>query len=159
MSELRLPYQLKESFRDIYQSGDRYIAEEKFEHWCNLIPEGLAPFLVVKETVRNWYNEIFNYFDYPYTNAITESINNLIKSIEKAGRGYTFDVIRAKILYSTKATRMPVYKAKPNWRNCYGYVSLITFEDDKELVCGTMSDCGLLAEEIKTWKNPQSSEL
>ena len=157
--ELRLPYQLKESFRDIYQSGDRYIAEEKFERWCESIPEDLAPFLSVKETVCNWYNEIFNYFDYPYTNAITESINNLIKSIEKAGRGYTFDVIRAKILYSTKATRMPVYKAKPNWRNCYGYVSLITFEDDKELVCGTMSDCAELAGIIRTWKNPQSSEL
>lgn len=83
----------------------------------------------------------------------------LIKSIEKAGRGYTFDVIRAKILYSTKAMRMPVYKAKPNWGNCYSYVSLITFEDDKELVCGTMSDCAELAEIIRTWKNPQSFEL
>lgn len=38
-----------------------------------------------RDAVRNWYNDIFNYFDYPYTNAITESINNLIKSIEKAG--------------------------------------------------------------------------
>ena len=39
--------------------------------------KALTPFLVVKETVRNWYNEIFNYFEYPYTNAITESINVL----------------------------------------------------------------------------------
>lgn len=110
--------------------------------------------LAVKDTVNNWHSEIFNYFDYPYTNAITESINNLIKSIEKAGRGYTFDVIRAKILYGTKATRKPVYKAKSQWG--YKYMSYFTFREDKEIVCGTMSDCAELAEIIKTWKNPQT---
>lgn len=119
--ELAVPYQLKEAFRDIYESGNRYIAEEKFHCWCELIPANLEPFLAVRDTVLNWYAEIFNYFDYPYTNAITESINNIIKSIEKAGRGYTFEVIRAKILYGTKATRKPVYRSKPQWGNGYGF--------------------------------------
>ncbi|MBQ0142620.1 MAG: transposase [Prevotellaceae bacterium] len=156
--ELRIPYELKESFRDIYHSGNRYIAEEKFEKWCESIPEELTSFLIVKETVRNWYNEIFNYFDYPYTNAITESVNNLIKSIEKAGRGYTFNVIRAKVLYATKATRKPVYKAKPKRDDNHKYMSYYIFMEDKELVCGSMSNCTELAEIIETRKNLQSSE-
>lgn len=159
--ELRLPYELKESFRDIYQSGNRYIAEEKFDSWCESIPADLEPFLAVKDTILNWYMEIFNYFDYPYTNAITESINNLIKSIEKAGRGYTFDVIRAKVLYAPKATRKPVYKPKPKPRMSGGFGNMFTgpFGMDEELVCGTMSDCAELEGIIRTWKNPQASEL
>ena len=76
----------------------------------------------------------------PYTNAATESMNNLIKSIEKAGRGYTFDVIRAKILYSTKATRKPVYKAKPKWDDSYKYMSYFTFMEERELICGNIVD-------------------
>lgn len=34
--ELRLPYELKEMFRDIYQSENRHAAEKKFEKWSNL---------------------------------------------------------------------------------------------------------------------------
>ena len=155
--ELMYPYELKEAFRDIYNSGNRYIAEKKFEYWCEAIPENYTSFLAVKDTVRNWYREIFNYFDYPYTNAITESINNLIKSIEKAGRGYTFEVIRAKVLYAPKAIRKPVYRPKPRMGNFYRSTIYYTIgNENEELVCGTMSDCGLLAEVIKTWKNPQS---
>lgn len=36
-------------------------------------------------------------------------MNNLIKEIEKKGRGYTFDVLRAKTLFGTKATKKPKY--------------------------------------------------
>lgn len=124
--ELSVPYHLKESFRDIYRSGNRYIAEEKFEIWCESIPDELSTFHAVKETVRNWHEEIFNYFDYPYTNAVTESVNNLIKSIEKAGRGYTFDIIRAKMLFGTKATKKPIYRPKPK-RN-EGSIYYATFD-------------------------------
>ena len=34
--------------------------------------------------------EIMNYFDARYTNAYTESVNNLIKKVEKQGNGYSF---------------------------------------------------------------------
>ena len=45
----------------------------------------------------------------PYTNAYTESINNVIKSIEKAGKGYSYEVLRAKVLYGTTATKRPKF--------------------------------------------------
>lgn len=109
-------YNLKENFRDIYQLKDKKDAWEAFKRWENLIPQHMGPFKDVAKTVNNWKVEIFNYFDYPYTNAFTESVNNLIKEIEKRGRGYTFDVLRAKVLYGTSATRAPKYsrpKEKP----------------------------------------------
>jgi len=37
----------------------------------------------------NWHKEIFNYFDHPITNAYTVSQNNLIRVMNKIGRGYS----------------------------------------------------------------------
>ncbi len=54
-------------------------------------------------TVENWHEEIFAYFDLlptPITNAYTEQLNGIIKLINKNGRGYKFEVLRAKILFS-----------------------------------------------------------
>ncbi|CAI6279482.1 hypothetical protein ACR6EC_24170 [Bacillus subtilis] len=47
---------------------------------------------------------------HPYTNAYTESMNNIIKSVEKEGKGYSFEVLRAMVLYGTEATlKKPKY--------------------------------------------------
>ncbi len=50
--------------------------------------------------VDNWHVEIFNYFDKRLTNAYTESINSIIRQVERMGRGYSFDALRAKILFN-----------------------------------------------------------
>ena len=53
--------------------------------------------------MENWSEEIFSYFDLmpnPVTNAYTEALNGIIKLINKNGRGYKFNVLRAKILFS-----------------------------------------------------------
>jgi transposase len=42
--------------------------------------------------------EILAYFDHPVTNAYTESLNNLIRVMNRLGRGYSFEALRAKIL-------------------------------------------------------------
>ena len=104
-------YAFKEEFRAIYTCKTRKEAEDVFYWWRTGVEakETEYPqFANVVATVENWYEEIFNYFDYRYTNATTKSINNLIKSIAKAGRGYDFPVIRAKMLYKTKATKKTV---------------------------------------------------
>lgn len=36
-------------------------------------------------------------------------MNNLIESIERYGRGYTFEVLRAKIMFTTSATKPAKY--------------------------------------------------
>lgn len=106
---LKVAYELKEGLRDIYKAKSRQEAELLYWEWKRNIPSDIPQFYETVNTIDNWYEEIFNYFDNPYTNAFTESMNNLIKEIEKNGRGYTFDVLRAKILFSTKATKKPKY--------------------------------------------------
>jgi hypothetical protein len=56
--------------------------------------------------VQRWRPEVFAYFEYPATNAITENRNGLIKMVNRQGRGYTFDVIRAKALLAPSLGRM-----------------------------------------------------
>jgi hypothetical protein len=55
--------------------------------------------------------EIFNYFDHRATNACTEALNGIAKNINRNGRGYSFDAIRAKMLYSKtlQKERRPTY--------------------------------------------------
>jgi hypothetical protein len=43
---------------------------------------------------------IMNYFDHRITNAYTESLNNLIRATNRKGRGYSFEALRAKMLFS-----------------------------------------------------------
>ena len=108
--EYSVAYHLKESFREIYKNKNKKDALQSFVDWENSIPATMHYFKEVAKTVNNWKEEIFNYFDHPYTNAFTESINNLIKEIEKRGRGYAFDVLRAKVLFGTSATKRVKYK-------------------------------------------------
>jgi len=104
---LKVAYDLKEGLRDMYLCKTREDAEKYFKEWKKSIPEDMTSFLDVAKMINNWHTEIFNYFDTRVTNAFTESINNLIKHIEKRGRGYSFEVLRAKVLFGTKATVKP----------------------------------------------------
>ena len=108
--ELGIAYWLKETMRDIYiESKDRYEAYQRFYEWECRIPDDFKAFKDLQNTYNNNKQEIFNYFLQPYTNAYTESINNVIKSIEKAGKGYSYEVLRAKVLYGTTATKRPKF--------------------------------------------------
>jgi transposase len=49
----------------------------------------------------NWEEQILGYFDHQVTNAYTESMNNLIRAVSRLGRGYSFEVLRAKMLFSS----------------------------------------------------------
>jgi transposase len=59
-----------------------------------------------QRTWCNWETEISAYFDNRITNAYTESLNNLIRTINRIGRGYSFDALRAKILLSEGRPRV-----------------------------------------------------
>lgn len=86
-------HQLKEGFRAIYFAESCREAESSFEAWAKIIPDSLPEFQAVINTVRNWHTEIFNYFDCRYTNGIVECLNNTIKSVERLGRGFSFEVL------------------------------------------------------------------
>jgi transposase len=62
--------------------------------------------------MKNWRKEILNYFDHPITNVYTEAVNGVVKVENRMGRGYSFEVIRARILFSDKAPSARLLRAK-----------------------------------------------
>lgn len=94
-------YNAKEAFFGIWDCTSRSQAEDAYKLWLSgLSGEIENEFEPLTKAVGNWHEEIFNFFDYPITNAYTESLNNLIRSVNRIGRGYSFDVLRTKILHT-----------------------------------------------------------
>jgi transposase len=112
---LGIAYELKESFFDIWESKNRQMAVLKYHNWKAKIPNDLRhAFEPLTKAMKGWENEIFAYFDQRITNAYTESLNSLIRVINRLGRGYSFDVLRAKILFTEGLTkqRKPKYQKR-----------------------------------------------
>jgi hypothetical protein len=53
-----------------------------------------------------------DYFDHPVTNAYTESLNSLIRVMNRLGRGYSFEALRAKILFAEGAHKHTLSRPK-----------------------------------------------
>lgn len=101
---LGMAYDAKEAFYQIYEQPNRQKAEAEARKWVNRLDPSIAkPFRVVTTALGNWWAEIFNYYDYPVTNAYTESINGVVRNLQRISRGYSFEVVRAKLLYNDKA--------------------------------------------------------
>ncbi|WP_127483581.1 ISL3 family transposase [Paenibacillus ehimensis] len=98
---LGIAYNLKESFFDIWDCDSRQKAFIKYNDWKAQIPKELqSAFEPLTKAMMNWDEEIFAYFDHRMTNAYTESLNSLIRVINRLGRGYSFKALRAKILFT-----------------------------------------------------------
>jgi transposase len=108
-------YRLKEAFYDLWNVPTKPEAIAAYGEWERSITdrELLTAFKPLLTAMLNWRTEIFNYWDHRATNALTEALNGIAKGVERAGRGYSFEVIRAKLLYSMKLhkTRRPKYGA------------------------------------------------
>ncbi len=100
--ELGTAYELKESLFELWNSDiNKQTAREKYNEWVSKIPDSITyAFEPLLKAISNWNNEVFAYFEYRATNAYTEALNSLIRVIDRLGRGYSFDALRAKILYS-----------------------------------------------------------
>lgn len=89
LPELGAAYELKESYFDLWAA---------YHTWRERIPahleEDSKPLLTAME---NWEAEIFNHFEANLTNAYTETLNGIIKTLVHQSRGASVDVIRAKI--------------------------------------------------------------
>lgn len=103
--KLKESYWLKEKFRTIYQANDKKEAYGKYFEWEQSIPKNNREFKALQKTINGLKHEIFAYFDGKYTNAYTESFNNVIKTIVKLGKGYGYETLRAKVLFGTEATK------------------------------------------------------
>jgi len=75
-------------------------AKRDFQAWKKRLPDSVRKYFgeLVINTVENWSEEVFNYHEYPYTNAFVEGKNNVAKKLRRKGAGYNHDTIRAKLI-------------------------------------------------------------
>lgn len=102
--DLGLAYQFKEAIYLIWETAQSWQeAESLYDEWVADLPESIRPnFNEMTRAISNWRSEVFAYFDFPVTNAFTESMNGIVKQVNRAGRGYSFPAIRVRLLYSNK---------------------------------------------------------
>lgn len=106
-------YDAKEAFYGIWDMGTRPEAERAYEIWkSGLTGDVSEAFHPLVRAVDNWRPHIFAYFDHRVTNAYTESLNNLIRVMNRLGRGYSFEALRAKILFAEGSHKIK----RPNFR-------------------------------------------
>lgn len=104
--QLNRAHALKEGFLSIWDARNRADAEARFKVWRGHIdPELQEGFKALTTAMRNWYEEVFSYFDNRITNAYTESANSLTRLMHRMGRGYSFEVLRARMLYDERARK------------------------------------------------------
>ena len=81
---------MREELQDIYESaGSRETAEARMNALCSWIMHSriseMKPFA---KLIKNHFDEILNYFDCQYTNAILEGMNSIIQNIKRRARGF-----------------------------------------------------------------------
>lgn len=93
-------YEAKERFFAIWDAVNRADAETRIAAWIEAIPPRHAEaFKPAARALTEWREEVLAYWTHQVTNAFTESQNHAAKERNRAGRGYSFEVIRARILF------------------------------------------------------------
>ena len=108
---LMAAYDLKEDFFGIYDENpmSKEAAEAAFDAWKASVPDDAEfdPFRSLARMVDNHREFIFNWWDCParISNGYTECANRLIAEADMKGRGYDFEVLRARTLYRKQNLR------------------------------------------------------
>ena len=120
MPELKIAYDLKEAYFEIWGALSSAIARRRYQRWLEKLPvEFKEDFKPLLSAMKNWGEFIFNYFDHRYTNAFTEQANRQIRDILRASRTCGFETYRAKIVYGTML-RKQMEKRRVAWKEDKG---------------------------------------
>jgi transposase len=96
---LKQAWQAREGFRAVWAAPTVPEAKAAYAAWVSSIHPDVEPaFCDLIRAMTNWETEIFAYFDTRATNAYTESFNAVAKMTNRLGRGYSFEVLRARLL-------------------------------------------------------------
>ena len=98
-------YWAKERYFDMYEVCHTPAeAEIYYERWIRTLPASIAgAFRQYCSILPIWRGAVFSYFEHPYTTGYIESLNRVVDDLNRAGRGYSFEIIRGKMLLSPKA--------------------------------------------------------
>jgi len=113
---LAAAYWRKEDFYKVYEACTHEDALARYTAWMKKVEESQVTdaFEEFIQTVERWRDFIFNYFIHRYTGGFVEGANSLVRSVDRAGRGYSFAVLRARLLHGQhllRQTRRPKPKA------------------------------------------------
>ena len=83
-------YSMRVELQDIYEEcTTRDEAENRLKKLCSwMMHSRLEPMKKACGMLRDHWNEILNYFDFRYTNAILEGCNSIIQNIKRRARGF-----------------------------------------------------------------------
>jgi transposase len=99
LPELATMHQMKESFRDIFES--RIDWSEALFKLCDWIVDSEQKFPKSCGTIKRWIGEIVSYFDNRTTQGAVEGINNKLKLIKRRGYGFrNFDNFQIRSMLS-----------------------------------------------------------
>ena len=92
---------MREELQEIYEtSGTREEAESSLKKLCDwMMRSRLDHMKQVAKMIRAHWEEILNYFDNKYTNAILEGLNNVIQNIKRRARGFRNDKYFTTMIY------------------------------------------------------------
>lgn len=117
---LMAAWKAKEAYRAIWDHKSRQDAEAAYDKWvAELDPTVAKAFEDLVTAMANWRTEIFNYFEHRLTNSYTEGFNAIARRMDRMGRGYSFKVLRAKLLlkYSCHKAAPPRKFSRANKRD------------------------------------------
>ena len=94
-------YAQKVELQDIYETcTDRAAAESRLKKLCSwLMRSRLEPMKKFCGTLKNHWDEILNYFDNRFTNAVLEGTNSVIQNIKTRARGFRNDEYLKAMIY------------------------------------------------------------
>lgn len=140
-------YALREEFAALYEHPTRAKAEAAGKKWQARAQQANLPhFRETLIALDSWWTEIFNWYDFRVTNAYTESINGIAKTVNRMGRGYSFEVIRARLLFDKRArvaTTVGVVRKrvpKTNLAELFSHGGLPTWSDYAPIEVATEGD-------------------
>ena len=94
-------YRLKNEFLDIMRSESSMIGKPRFLEWLQAVTiMDIQEFQDCTNACRNWFHEILNAMDVPWTNGFTEGCNNKTKVLKRVCFGVSnFSRFRNRILH------------------------------------------------------------
>ncbi len=96
-------HRVKEGFGKVFESSDVDEARARLDEWFAAMPGSVSEYFrkFVREC-REWRDEILAFTESKLTNASTERAVRDIRDLFRSGSGYSFEIIRAKILLTKR---------------------------------------------------------
>lgn len=108
-------YWAKERYYEMYeQDFTPAQAEAYFLNWMKHLPQSIAPVFKANCSIQPiWRPAVFGYFEHQFTSGYIEAVNRVIDDVQRAGRGYSFEAIRGKLLLSPELQKKTFRPKKP----------------------------------------------